>query len=70
MKVHRSIVDYEIVKLFRNLRGNSLINNVANSCSIEEVLSVSNLLCPEIVEVKGYIFISEFYNGNIDSLEK
>lgn len=70
MQVYSSIVDNNIMESFKNLRGSTLINNAANSCGIEEVLSVANLLCPEIVEVKGYIFISEFYNGNIDSLEK
>lgn len=70
MEIYSSIVDNSIIESFKNLRGSTLINNTANSCGIEEVISVANLLCPEIIEVKGYIFISEFYNGNIDSLEK
>jgi hypothetical protein len=33
-------------------------------------LGFANLYCPKVVEVDGCIFISEFYNGNINSLKK
>lgn len=50
------------------VRGKSLMNHAANTYGIEATLAISNLLCPEVVEIKDCIFISEFYNGNIDSL--
>jgi len=46
------------------------MNNASNTCNIEQHISVASVLWPEIVEERGYIFISEFYNGNIDSLEQ
>lgn len=70
MKVFQSIVSADIMKYFRNVRGASLMNNAANTCSIEQVLSAASIFCPEILEVNGCIFIAEFYNGNIIDLER
>lgn len=70
MKVFHSIVRADIMKYFSNLRGASLMNNAANTCSIEQVLSAASIFCPEILEVNGCIFIAEFYNGNIIDLER
>ena len=33
-------------------------------------MSSLNLFCPEIIEVDGCIFISEFYNNDIESLKE
>jgi hypothetical protein len=46
------------------------MNHASNACGIEETIAVASVLCPEIIEIKGYIFIAEFYNGNIDNLEE
>ena len=70
MKSFNSIVDASVMGHFRDRRGSSLMNIAFNTCSIEQVLSVASVLCPEIVEVNGCIFISEFYNGRIDDLER
>lgn len=70
MKVYKSIADNEIMKHFKTIMGRSLMNHASNTCGIEETLAVASVLCPEIIEVNGCIFISEFYNGNIDSLEE
>ena len=70
MKFFNSIVDTSIMELFKDQRGSSLMNLAFNTCSIEQVLSVSSVLCPEIIEANGCIFISEFYNGNIADLER
>lgn len=56
------------MQYFSEVKGKSLMNHAANTCGIEATLAIANLLCPEVVEIKDCIFISEFYNGNIDSL--
>jgi hypothetical protein len=70
MKVFHSIVSADIMRYFSCVRGASLMNNAANTCSIEQVLSAASIFCPEILEVNGCIFIAEFYNGNIIDLER
>lgn len=55
---------------FQDPRGISLMNHVKNSYNAEVAIAMASLFCPEIVEEKGYIFISEFYNGNVENLEK
>jgi hypothetical protein len=67
-KIYKSIVNSEIMQYFSEIRGKSLMNHAANTCGIESTLAIANLLCPEVVEINDCIFISEFYNGNIDSL--
>jgi hypothetical protein len=69
-KIYGSVVNNEIMQCFSEVKGKSLMNHAANTCGIEITLAIANLLCPEVVEVKDCIFISEFYNGNIDSLIK
>ena len=70
MKVYKSIANNEVMKYFKTIMGRSLMNHASNTCGIEKALAVASVLCPEVVEVKGYIFIAEFYNGDIDSLEE
>lgn len=70
MRIYSSIVEKNIMKFFKKERGKTLMNFAANTCGIEETLAVSNLLCPEIIEEKGYIFISEFYSGEVEDIEK
>ena len=68
--VYKSIVKNEIFNEFTNQNGISLMNHVASTCSIEEFIAVASILCPEISEVNGYIFISEFFQNNIQRLEE
>lgn len=70
MKRYESIVNNNIMQYFQEIRGRTLMNHAANTCGIEATLSVASVLCPEIVEVNDYIFIAEFYNGDVDSLEQ
>ncbi len=69
-KTYKSIVNNQIMQYFSEVRGRSLMNHAANTYGIEATLAIANLLCPEVVEINDCIFISEFYNGNIDSLEE
>lgn len=70
MRIYSSIVEKNIMKLFNKERGKTLMNFAANTCGIEETLAVSGLLCPEIIKKKGYVFISEFYSGGVEDIEK
>jgi len=70
MKIHKSIIDEKILRDFSEIRGRTLMNHVANSYNIETAIAFAGLFCPEIIEVDGCIFISEFYNDNIDELKK
>ena len=70
MKKYKSIVNEEVLKEFHVIRGRSLMNHVSNLYDIEMAIGFASLYCPEVVEVEDCIFISEFYNDNIDSLRK
>lgn len=65
-----SIVRKDLLSHFRNIQGSTLMNNAFNTCTIEQHLSVASVLFPEIIEIDGCLFISEFYNGNYESLKK
>ncbi|KRF13680.1 hypothetical protein [Paenibacillus sp. Soil787] len=69
MKIFPSVADASILEQFQSPLGKTLMNHAFNTCGIEQHLAVASVLCPEIIEVKGYILISEFYNGNIDRIE-
>ncbi|EFM08907.1 conserved hypothetical protein [Paenibacillus curdlanolyticus YK9] len=70
MKIFPSIIKEDILKSFRNPMGKSMINHAFNTCGVESYLSVASVLFPRIILVRDYIFIEEFYNDNIDSLEE
>lgn len=69
MRRYESIVDEKIFHNFSKVRGRTLMNHVANSYDIEMAIGFAVLFCPEIIEVDGCIFISEFYNDNIQELK-
>lgn len=70
MNVFKSIVDEKILHSFSEIRGRSLMNHVANSYSIEMAIGFAGLFCPEVIEDDGCIFVSEFYNGDMEGLKK
>lgn len=70
MKIHKSVIDEKILCDFSEIHGHTLMNHAANSYNIETAIALAGLFCPEIIETDGCIFISEFYNDNIDELKK
>lgn len=62
LTIFKSIVNAEIFHEFEEPRGLSLFNHSANSNFIEDFISVAYVLCPEMVEIKGYVFVSDFLN--------
>ncbi|WP_197073677.1 hypothetical protein [Paenibacillus sp. FSL H7-0357] len=59
--IHESIVNNKIFEEFQTRNGISLFNHSANSCSLEDFLAVSYVLCPDLIEIDGYIFIADFF---------
>ena len=61
INVYNSIVDNKIFDEFEVQRGITLFNHSANSNFIEDFISMSYVLCPEMIEVNGYVFIVDFF---------
>ncbi|TJY42398.1 hypothetical protein E5161_10415 [Cohnella pontilimi] len=70
MRMYEGITNEELLKCFANPMGKTMMNHAFNACSIESYLAIAAVLSPRIIEAKGCFFISEFYNGNIESLEQ
>lgn len=74
IKLYKSIVDEKIFHDFKEQRGVTLFNHSANSNYIDDFISAAYVLCPDIIEVRGYIFIADFFdsqeNEAIDKLLK
>lgn len=70
MKIYDSIVNENLLVEFSNPMGKTLMNHAFNVYGVESYLTIASVLFPKIVEVNGCYFISEFYNGNIESLER
>lgn len=63
INIFKSIVNAEIFQEFEDQRGISLFNHFANSNFIDDFISAAYVLCLEMVEIKGYVFISDFLNS-------
>lgn len=66
--IYEGIVSNKIFDRFLNQNGVTLMNHAANTSTIEDTLAVAKLLCPDFIEVDSCIFVSEFYNGNLEKL--
>lgn len=62
-KLNKSIVDNLIFEEFEKQKGVSLFNHSVNCCSIDDFLAIAYTLCPEIIEINGYIFISDLFDA-------
>jgi len=58
--IHKSIVKHEIFQEFMMQRGVSLYNHSANSNFIDDFISAAYVLCPDIIDVDGHVFIADF----------
>jgi hypothetical protein len=66
ISLHKSIVNEEIFKEFETQRGVKLFNHSSNSNYIEDFISAAYVLCPDIIEINGYIFIGDFFEFRDD----
>lgn len=60
VNIYKSIVKNEIFQEFMTQRGISLFDHSANSNFIDDFISTAYVLCPDIIDVDGYIFIADF----------
>lgn len=66
VNLYKSIVNEQIFHEFKEQRGDTLFNHSSNSNFIEDFISVAYVLCPDIIEVNGYIFIADFFGTQED----
>lgn len=67
-RIYESIVSDSLITHFQDQRGKTLMNLAANTSGIEEVIAITSLLWPAIVEEDGYVFIAEFYVFDMQTL--
>lgn len=61
IKYCSSIVKQEIIQEFKKLKGLNLFEHACNLNSLEDIISISYLLCPDFIQVGDYIFVSAFF---------
>jgi hypothetical protein len=66
VNLYKSIVNEQIFHEFKEPRGITLFNHSANSNFIEDFISVAYVLCPNIIEINGYLFIADFFETQED----
>lgn len=54
-------VNNELFNEFYEKKGGSLFNHACNCCEIEDFLAISYVLCPDIIEVNGYVFLADLF---------
>lgn len=64
------IVESEIFNEFFEQKGINLFNKSCNSYSIEDFLTASYVLCPDFIEVEGYIFLADLFEEREDEAIK
>lgn len=62
-KLSKGIVGNKIFEEFEEQKGVSLFNHSANCCCIDDFLSIAYTLCPDIIEINGYIFVSDLFDA-------
>ncbi len=63
-KLYKGIVNKNIFEEFEEKHGLNLLHHSANSCNVDDFLSVAYTLCPDFVEINGYIFVSDLFDVN------
>lgn len=62
IKNFNSIVKNEIIHKFKNPKGHNLFEHACNCNSLEDIIAISHLLCPDFIQIGEYVFVSEFFN--------
>lgn len=69
-----SIVKQEIIHKFSKPKGHNLFEHACNCNSLEDVVAISHLLCPDFIQIGEYVFVSEFFKEDgeeaINKVEK
>ena len=61
IKYCSSIVKQGIMKKFRKPKGLNLFEHACNCNSLEDIIAISYLLCPDFIQIGEYIFVSVFF---------
>ena len=69
INIYKSIIACEIFNDFKEQRGVSLFRHSANSNFIDDFISAAYVLCPDIIDVDGHVFIADFLNSVGDPIE-
>ena len=78
IKVFESVIEKEIVNKIKGAKWcTDLVQYATYKCKIDGLIASAYLFCPQIIQVKDYIFIKQFWNYSaeesmdyIDRLEK
>ncbi len=62
-KLNKSVIDNQVFEEFEEQKGVTLFNHSANCCSIDDFLAIAYTLCPNIIEINGYIFIADLFDA-------
>lgn len=67
IKIFDSIIDENIINEIKDADWCSdLIQYATLKCKISGLIAAAYLFCPQIIQVKDYIFIKQFWNCNIN----
>ena len=61
--IHKSIVDDKVFDRFMIQRGTNLFAHSSNSNFIDDFISASYVLCPDFIEISGFIFVMDFFQA-------
>ena len=67
---YKSIVNADIFNEFDEQRGSNLFVHFTYSNFIDDFISAAYMMCPDMVEVNGCVFISYFFNAEEDQAEE
>ena len=67
VKVYKSIVDETIKNEIKTANWcTDLIQYSTWKCKMDGLIAAAYLFCPQIIQVKGYIFIEQFWNCSLE----
>lgn len=65
-----SVVPNDIINEFEMPRGSNLFEHSSNTNNIQDFISMAYVLCPDVIKINNYIFISDFILGTNDKVEE
>lgn len=72
IKVYESVINSKIINEIKDANWcTNLVQYATYKCKIDGLIAAANLFCPQIIQIKDYIFIEQFWNCNEeDSFER
>lgn len=60
IKYYNGIVKQDTMKIFKKPKGLNLFEHACNCNSLEEIIAISYLLCPDFIQIGEYILFLFF----------